>query len=139
MYRRDKSPTSKGSEVVSYSSRQQNNQCRRNKAYSCVTHALGDHQTQLPDSSPTPNSFQHQASANQSSHGSTKPRRVTKPTKIRDVPAPRVNVLNCHTSHQYGPIAPRRRPRSTHRQTTRALPTLRQHTPHPQRHTSKKA
>jgi hypothetical protein len=69
MYRRDKSPTSKGSEVVSYSSRQQNNQCRRNKAYSCVTHALGDHQTQLPHSSPTPNSFQHQASANQSPSG----------------------------------------------------------------------
>src|SRR5664280_676408 len=49
MYRRDKSPTSTGSEGVSYSSRRQNNQCRRNKAYSCVTHALGDHETQLPD------------------------------------------------------------------------------------------
>ena len=66
MYRRDKSPTSTGSEGVSYSSRRQNNQCRRNRAYSCVTHALGDHETQLPDSSPTPNSFQHQTSANHS-------------------------------------------------------------------------
>src|ERR1035437_1549183 len=42
------------------------NQCRRNRAYPCVTHALGDHETQLPDSSPTPNSFQHQSSANHS-------------------------------------------------------------------------
>src|ERR1035441_5004371 len=66
IYRRDKSPTSTGSEGVSYSSRQQNNQCRRNRAYPCVTHALGDHETQLPDSSPTSNSFQHQASTNQS-------------------------------------------------------------------------
>ena len=66
MYRRDKSPTSTGSEAVPYSSRQQNNQCRRNKAYPCVTHALGDHETQLPDSAPTPNAFQHQTSANQS-------------------------------------------------------------------------
>jgi hypothetical protein len=52
------------------------------------------------------------------SRGSTKPRHATKPTKIRDVPTPRVNVLNCHPSHQYGHIAPRRRPRSTHRQAT---------------------
>src|SRR5471032_984369 len=37
IYRRDKSPTSTGSEAVPYSSRQQNNQCRRNRAYSCVT------------------------------------------------------------------------------------------------------
>src|ERR1039457_6677524 len=66
IYRRDKSPTSTGSEGVSYSSRRQNNQCRRNRAYPCVTHALGDHETQLPDSSPTSNSFQHQASANKS-------------------------------------------------------------------------
>src|ERR1035437_7651464 len=69
MYRRDKSPTSTGLEGISYSSRQQNNQRRRNRACPCVTHALGDHETQLPDSSPTPNSFQHQASANQSPSG----------------------------------------------------------------------
>src|ERR1035437_7852882 len=118
MYRRDKSPTTKGSEGIPYSSRQQNNQCRRNRAYPCVTHALGDHATQLPDSSPTPNSFQHQAVANQSppaaqpSHAapSNLPKSVTSPPfDICDVPTPRVNVLNCHTSHQYGPIASRLR------------------------------
>jgi hypothetical protein len=58
--------------------------------------------------------------------------------KIRDVPAPRVNVLDCHTSLRYGHSASLLRPRSTHRQTTGAMPALRQHTPHPQRHATKK-
>jgi hypothetical protein len=48
IYRRDKFPTSTGSEVVPYASRQPNNQYRQNGTYSCVTHALGDHQTQPP-------------------------------------------------------------------------------------------
>ena len=76
MYRRDKSPTTKGSEGIPYSSRQQNNQRRRNRAYPYVTHALGDHETQLPDSSPTPNAFQHQTSANHS--------RVAKQLKLQE-------------------------------------------------------
>lgn len=48
IYRRDKSPTFTGPEVVPYASRQPNIQYRQNGTYSCVTHALGDHQTQPP-------------------------------------------------------------------------------------------
>ena len=106
IYRRDKSPTSTGSEGVSYSSRRQNNQCRRNRAYPCVTHALGDHETQLPDSSPTPNSFQHQASANHSPSGphrchgtpSNLPKSVTHPL-ASELVYKRFHCGRFHTCH----------------------------------------
>ena len=85
--RRDKSPSSTGSEVVPFASRQPNNQYRQNGTYSCVTHALGDHQTQPPYPASVVNFVQTRAPIIEHDHRHAKHHLGLAKTRERVLPA----------------------------------------------------